>query len=429
MSLNKPTIINIGDGFTIEEKLNQAEILRYALENNIIDLSYVQEKIEMAKREELLEKHPYKISQGKDGKWRTYIPDKESGRKMIKKNSKKVVEDAVISFWKAEMENPTVKDIFKEWIERKLEIGEIKKPTYERYSCDFERYFQTFGERKIKCVTEDEVEDFIIDCITQFHLTQKGYSNLRTIIYGVFKRARKKKYVQFGITEVINNMDISRKIFKSGRKADHEEVFDDEEFEQLEKCLMKNPDLTNLGLLLMLFTGIRVGELAVLKWDDYDGNSIHIRRTETRFKDDTGKYVYDIKESPKTEAGIREVVLPPQCKWIIRKIRYINPFGEYMFEKDGNRMKTYSFRKRLYYLCDEIGILRRSPHKIRKTYASILLDNHVSEKVIIDLMGHTDIKCTNKYYGRNRKTNEKKAEILNSIPEFQINMQNNRTYV
>lgn len=47
MPLNKPTIINIGDGFTIEEKLNQTEILRYALENNIIDLSYVQEKIEM----------------------------------------------------------------------------------------------------------------------------------------------------------------------------------------------------------------------------------------------------------------------------------------------------------------------------------------------------------------------------------------------
>jgi hypothetical protein len=34
-----------------------------------------------------------------------------------------------------------------------------------------------------------------------------------------------------------------------------------------------------------------------------------------------------------------------------------------------------------------------------------------------------------KYYGGNKKTNEKKAEILNSIPEFQINMQNNRTCV
>ena len=156
-------------------------------------------------------------------------------------------------------------------------------------------------------------------------------------------------------------MDISRKIFKSSRKADREEVFDDEEFEKLEKCLMEKLDLTNLGLLLMLFTGIRVGELAVLKWEDYDGSSIQIQRTETRFKDDTDKYVYEIKESPKTEAGIREVVLPPQCKWIVRKIRYMNPFGEYMFEKDGNRTKTYSFRKRLYHICDQIGIPRRSP--------------------------------------------------------------------
>ncbi len=348
---------------------------------------------------------------------------------MIKRSSQKAVEDVVISFLKAEMENPIVKDIFKEWIDRKLETGEIKKPTYERYKIDFERYFQVFGERKIKSVTEDEIEDFVIDCITQFHLTQKAYSNLRTIIYGIFKRARKKKYIQFGITEVINNMDMSRKIFKSSRKADYEEVFNDEEFEKLEKGLMEDIDLANLGLLLMLFTGIRVGELAVLKWDDYDGSSIKIQRTETRYKDKTGKYSYEVKETPKTEAGIREVVIPPQCKWIIRKMRCINPFGVYMFEKNGNRIKTYSFRKRLYYICDKIGIPRRSPHKIRKTYASILLDNHVSEKVIIDLMGHTDISCTNQYYGRNRKNNEKKAEILNSIPEFQINVQNNRTCV
>lgn len=100
-----------------------------------------------------------------------------------------------------------------------------------------------------------------------------------------------------------------------------------------------------------------------------------------------------------------------------------------MFEKDRNRIKTYSFRKRLYHICDQMEIPRRFPHKIRKTYAGILLDNHVSGKVIIELMGHTDINCTNKYYGRNRKTNEKKVEILNSIPEFQINMQKNRTCV
>lgn len=106
--------------------------------------------------------------------------------------------------------------------------------------------------------------------------------------------------------------------------------------------------------------------------------------------------------------------------WIMKKIRSRNPFGEYMFEKKGNRIKTYSFRKRLYCICDKTETARKTPHKIRKTYASILLDNQVSEKFLTDLMGHTNIRCTNQFYERKRKTNEEKAEMLNNIPEFQI---------
>ena len=74
------------------------------MENHIIDLSYVQEKIEMAKRKELLEKHPYKISQGKDGKWRTYLPDQKNGRKLVKRSSLKGVEDVVNKFYQLKKE-------------------------------------------------------------------------------------------------------------------------------------------------------------------------------------------------------------------------------------------------------------------------------------------------------------------------------------
>lgn len=189
--------------------------------------------------------------------------------------------------------------------------------------------------------------------------------------------------MQFGITELISNMEISRKIFKNVQKPDAMEVFDEEEFEKVEQYLVQNLDLVNLGLLLAFFTGIRVGELAALKWSDFDGCSIKIQRTETRYKNEHGVYVYGIRESPKTEAGIREVIIPPKCTWIMQKIRMKNPFGEYMFEKEETRIKTYSFRKRLYGICDKIGIGRKSPHKIRKT-------------------------------------NEKKAEVLNNIPEFQL---------
>ena len=44
----------------------------------------------------------------------------------------------------------------------------------------------------------------------------------------------------------------------------------------------------------------------------------------------------------------------------------------------------------------------KSPHKIRKTYGSILLDNHIDNKLIIEQMGRTDIRCTEEHYHRNR---------------------------
>ena len=57
-------------------KENQ-EILQYMVDNGIIDLQYIREQKEMAKRAELLEKHPYEIWEGSDNYWHTYLPDAE----------------------------------------------------------------------------------------------------------------------------------------------------------------------------------------------------------------------------------------------------------------------------------------------------------------------------------------------------------------
>ena len=75
------------------------EVLKYAIENGIIDLSRIQDEIEMTKREELLKKHPYSIWESKDGKWHTYLPDEEK-RVSRKRKTKKEIEDLIIEYWK-----------------------------------------------------------------------------------------------------------------------------------------------------------------------------------------------------------------------------------------------------------------------------------------------------------------------------------------
>ena len=72
------------------EQYSSQALWNYCVENGIIEPQQIQEKIEMAKNKELLEKHPYTIYQGKNGKWCTYLPDEKKGRVFRKRNTKEI---------------------------------------------------------------------------------------------------------------------------------------------------------------------------------------------------------------------------------------------------------------------------------------------------------------------------------------------------
>ena len=169
----------------------------------------------------------------------------------------------------------------------------------------------------------------------------------------------------------------------------------------------------------MFITGMRVGELVALKHSDIHEDSIDIRRTETVYKDQDGVNHCEVKDFPKTAAGVRTIIVPSDYLWVLQKIRLINPFGEYIFvNKENQRMTTFCFRNRLYRVCKKLNIYKRSPHKIRKNYGSILLDNHVDNRFIMKQMGHTDIMCTEARYHRDRREHEEKLNIISNIPQF-----------
>ena len=178
---------------------NAESILKYIKDNDIIDLSYVQKQIEMANNEKLLRQHPYKISQGSDGFWRTYLPDdtKDSGRRMVKKKTETEVKKAVIVFWKVKAENPTLQEVFEEWNDRRLELKKISSSTHERNGQIFRRHYSEFGERKIKTVEPEEFEDFLEEQIPEHDLSAKAFSNLKSVTRGFLKRAKKRKLIEW----------------------------------------------------------------------------------------------------------------------------------------------------------------------------------------------------------------------------------------
>lgn len=404
-----------------EAQASPNEILQYAVENGMIDLPSVEAALIMAENKKYLEKHPYQIYQGKDGRWYTRFKT-EDGRRQISRLTRADLENAIIQHYKDMEMNPTFSELFQDWNAHRLELNKISLATFSRNQQIYKRFFTNdFGKRKIRHLEPYEIQDFLEEQIAKYNLSSKSFSNLKTIVRGVLKRAKKLKIISYNVEELFQDMDISDHVFKKRIVDDEKEIFYDEEmFAVINYCKEhSNEDQCCLGVALLFITGMRVGECVVLKHEDIniEDHTISVHRTETRSVID-GKYYYDVKDYPKTPAGVRKIVVPDNSLWLIERLKNNNIDKEFVFTNQRGRLHTQAIRKRLAQICKKLSIPIRSPHKARKTYGSILLDNHLDTNFILQQMGHTEISTTEQHYHRNRKRIEEKQKIINSVVQF-----------
>lgn len=402
------------------DNLTEKELLNYAIENGIIDIDTISKKIEMNERKKYLEMHNNEVWQGSDGKWRTYFPDKscKNGRRTVKRTIRASVDDAIVEFYKEQENEPYIEQVFYQWVNDKISYGEISKQSYDRYETDFKRFFggSRLAQVKFRYITEDMLEDFIKRTIHDMKLTSKAWGGLRILINGIFKYGKKKKYTEMSISQFMGDLDLSSKAFAKRTREKKKLVFTDEEIGMIVTHIYNNPtSIIGLGILFAFQTGLRPGELVALKWSDV-GDRLQVCKSEIRYKQDDGTYQLEVIDSTKTEAGMREVVLTDEARRLLKQIRLLNPFGEYIFMQDGKRKTGKAFTNKMYRICDGIGIERRSINKTRKTYATHLINANVNEVIIKEQMGHTEISTTrNYYYFNNCMKSEEENQVKNAI--------------
>ena len=406
-------------------KATKDEILQFAIANGMIDTEFVQSQIEMQKRQEILSNHPYAIWQGKDGRWRTYLPpeSEEGTRKLICKSNRESIENAIIEKQIEQELNPKLYDAFTEYADARLKNDQISEASTMRYEQEFRRCYKPWLERRIKTIEAEELCDFIEQRTAELKLTPKALANFKTITKGLFKKAYRQKLVRFRVMEeVMDVLDLSEKRLKRNCKDNSNEVYSEVEYEKYVEYLTDHSDLWNMALLIILVAGLRPGEVVALEENDLtdmgDYFTISVSKTETRFRKGNRHYDYVIKDSPKTEAGNRIVIVPKQFYWMYAKLKRIANGFVFISPKTGERITTNCLRRRQELNCIRLGMKQRSPHKGRKAYGSILLDNGVDANLILQQMGHADIGTTERFYHRNMKDAERKAEIISDIGIF-----------
>ncbi len=424
------------------EKLTISE-LQFARDYEIIDTASIRMQIEDMEKQKYLAMHPYEVFES-GGSWWTYFPDEVKGRVQKKRKRKEDIEKLIIDFYQEQTMNPSIEEVFYEWNYKLLKDGDIKQSTFDRNEDYYKRHFAGIEKKKVKSISVSEWADFLKGEVHSKKLKRKAYDGLHQIVFHMLKHAKVRGYIDFRISEIDEYITFGKNVFRNNEEniedaelekeiSDEKEVFSEEETELILEYLVSNLDKLNLGILTEFVTGIRVGETASLKNTCVRDNFIMVRHSETRGRIKNaseeilsrqgtvlGKTHYYAVDRVKTATGIRDCVVPEGCEWICEELRKLNPDGVFVFESEDGRMTANCFRRRLERICKKLKIVPKSPHKIRKTYASILRDAKVDDNLTKKQMGHTDISLTEDKYHRDRKTKITKAKVLGEIKDFEL---------
>lgn len=394
------------------------EVLKFAIENGMIDLSYIQDEIAMKKREELLKRHKWAISQGKDGYWRTYLPDEKNGRKMVKKNTRKDVEDVVIDYYKTQEEKEkTFIDVY--WMWRSVQDKMVSENTTCKYETDFKRYFSKseFASFKIIDINEDDIKLFIVDRIKQLSLCQKASKTLFGYIKNTFVHAVKHKIIKEDPTRLLTAKDFYKYCTRK-RKSAKDQIISDKDMQLLsDKINQDHKDhpeyIPAYAVQLAFFTGMRVGEISALTWNDITEDSIIIDKSE-KYNRKTKEYYIDGTKNGKE----RVFPMTIQIKKLLDNVKMVemkNGFiCEFVFANEEGRVHAPVISSCIKNKCRQIGIEEKGIHACRKTLNSRMRCDGVSATMAASLLGHSP-EVNEQYYTFDVSTIKEKAKIIEKV--------------
>ena len=228
-----------------------------------------------------------------------------------------------------------------------------------------------FDEIKIKELKIHTLQKFFDDMDNSYGTK----SFVRSILNMIFDFAVKNEFIETNKIKFIelgkNEKVIQRKIFT------REEI----------KTMFDNLDSNNryikkmtYGTLILIYTGLRVGELINLKTKDVD----------------LEKNIISIVES-KTTAGIRKIPISEKILNLF-KDNIDNTKEYFFFNKKGDKYQYFNFKFQFEKMLDLLGLERHTIHDTRHTFATLLNNANANSTSIIKLIGHSDFSTTENIY-------------------------------
>ena len=177
--------------------------------------------------------------------------------------------------------------------------------------------------------------------------------------------------------------------------------------------LRQNPSAKNIGILICLYAGLRIGEICALQWRDLDLRSgvLHVRKTVQRisFADDGVRENYLLLGPPKTSSSLRDIPLPGALTRMLRPLgRQASP-DFFVVSGSSTPYEPRYYRAYFRRLLARLGIPPVRFHALRHSFATRCIQSRCDYKTVSAILGHASISTTLDLYVHPGLEDKKKA--------------------
>lgn len=298
------------------------------------------------------------------------------------------------------------------WLKKKK--FEIKKSTYCNYGNLLKnQIIPIIGDIKFNELNKDILQFFIYKVQSENYLSEKTTKDCIGIIRQIISDGQEEG--------VIPEFIISRRRLKYKKQeliGECKNTYTEDEYKKIISEILKDINYMKVGILLGLYTGMRIGELCALQFKDIDFTNkiINVTKTLQRTYDPTK----DINPSEiqitstKTTSSTRTIPITNEITKILNKLNTGNE--NYVLTGKEKYTEPRTFRRSYQTFMRKIGIEPLKFHSLRHTFASINIENGADIKTISEILGHSDIDVTLKVYTHtSQKAKQKAIEKFNKI--------------
>ena len=300
------------------------------------------------------------------------------------------------------------KDILYLWLQTK---EDVKIQSRQKYETTIKVYLDNnIGKIPLKKLTGDDINN-LFKSLQSNNVSISVQKTLLYIIKSTLKFAKKNNYCEITIDDV--------KIKQAIKRVN---VLSKEEQIKLENHLKENVNIRKICLLLCLYTGLRIGEICGLKWEDInlENKTLEVKRTIQRIKNDNknnkNKTIL-IESTPKSDTSKRIIPIPDFVITFLKKFKSDRNY--YLLS---NSLRLYDPRQfRIFFerTLNKAGIKHTNFHTLRHTFATRSIESKMDIKTLSEILGHSSINITLELYVH--PSNELKKASIENLVKFMTN--------